>query len=115
MLPPNLEELILAVEDGFDDHKVWVHLGVTSVSDLRDRIKGVALCKKELFPSLRRFVVWMPFHDPKLKETPGFDLETARIRQALNDSSDFEKAGIKFSFYRLYRESPSFETWFNRI
>lgn len=105
-LPPALEELILNVDQDlhyaywYEDHPV---------PSFRQWLNDIAVHKQELYPSLRRVVLWQVLPDGGHVE--GRDDKAAwekRIMDRLDLKQEFEDAGIELEFHQT-DVAPEFE------
>lgn len=102
-LPPALEELVLNI----DGDVKWLEKGERPHPDFKELIKKVAMHKQELYPSLKRMVLWKSCD---LEEfTPEeIDVQEKEMIDILEFSDLFKSVGVDF-LYQVSHVAPSFQ------
>lgn len=103
-LPQALEELILNVDVDVDDAR-WDNELLKP--QFREWIRDVLMHKQEMYPSLKRVVLWESCRFAELtpEEVSGREKETLEF---LGVSSDFKEVGVQFS-YKVSDVAPTFD------
>jgi len=102
-LPPALEDLVLNI----DDDVKYLEEGERPHADFKELFKQVAINKQELYPSLKRVVLWTSC-DPEELTSEEIEVQEQRMVDMLGFSDLFSSVGVEL-VYKVSHVVPGFQ------